>query len=325
MKDQQWQLLDQKMSERLLGEIITDGQGTTKRVYELPTPILIRKPQFTPGTKCFSDHLDEMQAVQEQRRLNNPWQEEVDIKVDCASEWFGIRPISDLHIGGEGVDYQRVREVIGGLGSFNNLTTILLGDIGDFFIPGGKHKDGMLGQVGNPQDQLDAITKFFNEYKDKILAMSNDPSHVDWVQQTTGIDAYRVMSKDTGIPLVNQGGRIGIDFGDVNYDIIPFHNIGRFKSSFNLTHAGKRVLELHRDGDAVISGHIHHSAYEIARRNGHKIALIQCGTTKTSDSWGAKMGFLGRPDSDYPVLLLNTKRKKISVAQDMEEASYYLR
>jgi hypothetical protein len=309
--------------ERLSPLIVINGRGDTKEV----TPelgVTIRKPESPIGSKCFADRIQEMQDVQRVRVENNPWQEEIDVKIDCSSEWFGIRPLSDLHIGGEGVDYERMKELIGGLTQHDNLSTILLGDIGDFFIPKGKHTDGMLGQVANPQDQLDTVAKFFNEYKDKILAMSNDPSHVDWVQQATGIDAYRVMSQGTGIPLVNQGGRIGIDFGKVKYDIIPFHNIGRFKSSFNLTHAGKRVFELHRDGDVVMSGHIHHSAFEIARRNGHDVGIIQCGTVKTSDAWGAKNGFLGRPDSGYPVLLLNTQRKKMAIAQDLEEATYYL-
>jgi len=307
---------------REIDKIIINARGDTKPVYPA-VDVLIRKPKNLKE-RTFADQIDDMQMVQSRRKEKNPWREEVDIKVDCSAEWFGIRPLADFHIGSEGVDYDRVKELVSGVVLRPNLRTVLLGDIGDFFIPGGKFKDGMLGQVANPQDQLDTITKFFNEYKDEILAMSNDPSHVDWVYQTTGIDAYRVMSQGTGIPLVNQGGRVGIDLGDIHYDIIPFHNIGRFKSSFNLTHAHKRVLELHRDGDAVFSAHIHHSGFEIARRNGHEVALINCGTTKVSDAWGAKKGFLGRPDNKFPILLLNTRKKQVAIAPDIEQADYYL-
>ena len=300
--------------------IVINGRGETKAVYP---EVTIRKPE-AKDPRTFLGQIDVMQEVQARRVENSPWREEVDIGISCKSEWFGIRPLSDFHIGAEGVDYERLKEVVGSVKDRPNLRTVLLGDIGDFFIPAGKHKDAILGQVANPQDQLDTITQFFNEYKDEILAMSNDPSHVDWVYQATGIDAYRTMSQGTGIPLVNQGGRIGIDLGEIHYDLIPFHNIGRFKSSFNLTHAHKRVLELHRDGDAVMSGHIHHSGYEIARRNGHEVALLQCGTVKTSDAWGAKMGFLGRPDSGYPILLLNTRKKQVAIAPNIEQADYYL-
>ena len=303
-----------------LGQLIINGRGEIK---DIKPSVRITKPQFI-GQKQFTDYLNDMQEIQGRRAENNPWKEEIDINIDCQSEWFGIRPLSDLHIGAEGVDYEKVKEVLGTLKDHDNLQTILLGDIGDFFIPACKYKDGALGEVANPNDQFNAIGKFFQEYKDKILAMSNDPSHTNWIDQATGIDSYAQMSKGTGIPLVNQGGRIGIHLNGIEYNLVPFHNIGRFKSSFNLTHAGKRVFELHRDGDVVMSGHIHHSAFEIARRNGHEVGIIQCGTTKTSDAWGAKMGFLGRPDSGYPVLLLNTKRKDLVIVKNLEEASLFL-
>ena len=154
--------------------------------------------------------------------------------------------------------------------------------------------------------------------------MTDDPSHVNWVYQATGIDPYTTICEELGIRLVNQGGLVRADFGEVAYDIIPFHNISKFKSSFNLTHAHKRALELHRDGDVVIAGHIHKSSFEKAVRNWHEVALVQCGTTKTSDSWGARQGLLGRPDSGYPILLLNTKRKKIEIVSDVESAAKFL-
>ena len=305
------------MPERL----IINGRGDEKVVYLRPD-VAISQQTKTP--KPFNEYLDDMQAVQEIVNKANPWQEEVTVPIKCDSEWYAVRPLADLHLGGGGVDYDKVKELLASLTTFSNIGTILVGDLCDFFIPTGKIANGMTGQVANPQTQWFALKSFLTTYQDRILGMTDDPSHVNWVYQATGVDPYTTICDDLKIPLVNQGGLVRLDFGAVSYDIVPFHNIAKFKSSFNLTHAHKRVLELHRDADVVISGHIHHSTYESAVRNGHEVSLLQLGTTKTSDSWGARQGFLGRPDSGYPILLLNTRHKAMEIVKTVEAAEKFL-
>jgi predicted phosphodiesterase len=115
--------------------------------------------------------------------------------------------------------------------------------------------------------------------------------------------------------------------GEVEYDIMPFHKIAKFKSAFNLTHSHKRALELQRDADIVMAGHIHKPDYEWAYRNGHEVSLIQSGTLETKETgnmYGKKEGFLGPVQSIYPVLLLNTHEKKMQIVTDVKNAEPYL-
>jgi len=303
--------------------LIIDAKGTEKEVRPLAT-VVIEKPPHRLGLTTFADHLTKLRRRAKERRAENLWREEVEIKIQTDREWFGVRPLSDLHIGHWGVDYDALEEILAGFLLNENLATIMLGDLGDFFTPRASPTDGFLGDVITPQEQLFALRKFFVEYQDKILAVTNDPSHNDWVYQSSGIDTYRLLVEDLNIPLVYQGGLIRLNFGAVSYDIIPFHKINKFKSSFNLTHAHKRVLELHRDGDCVLAAHIHKSSFEKAYRNGHEVVLVQCGTLKTEDPWGAKQGMLGRPQLGYPIILFNTVEKRMQVVDNLEDAEVFL-
>jgi len=310
------------MRERL----IIDGRGTEREVPSIAETI-ISKPQHQFGLTTFSDYLGKMKEMSEFRLQETLWKDEVKIDIKTPYKWFGIRPIGDLHIGSEGVDYNCLAEMLAGFLQNDNLKTIGIGDLGDFFIPKGKHPEGMMKDVVNPQTQLVALKKFFTEYQDEILANTSDPSHTDWVYQTSGIDIYEYICRDLNVPLVTQGGIVNLNFGEINYDIMPFHNIAKFKSSFNLTHAHKRALELHKDADAVIAGHIHKGAFEKAYRNGHEVALIQCGTMDTGEtgsSWAKKQGFLGGVRPYYPIILFNTTEKRMQIMDNLEDAEIFL-
>ena len=108
---------------------------------------------------------------------------------------------------------------------------------------------------------------------------------------------------------------------------MPFHKIAKFKSAFNLTHSHKRALELHRDADVVLAGHIHKPDYEWAYRNGHDVSLVQIGTLETKEigsMYGKKEGFLSPVKSVFPVIMFNTQEKKMQICTDVSNAEPYL-
>lgn len=330
MFDDNQQIYSKEEAEKLLKSgiynmrerLIIDGKGTERDVPSLSETI-ISKPQHQFGLTTFSDYLGKMKEVSEFRLKETLWKDEVKIDIKTPYKWFGVRPIGDLHIGSEGLDYEYLSDFLAGLIQNDNLKTIGIGDLGDFFVPQGKHAEGMMNDVVNPQTQLVALKKFFTEYQDEFLANTNDPSHADWVYQTSGIDVYEYLCRELRVPLVTQGGSIKINFGDIEYDIMPFHNIARFKSSFNLTHAHKRALELHRDADVVIAGHIHKGAFEKAYKNGHEVALVQIGTMDTGETgsrWAKKQGFLGGVRPYYPIILFNTEEKRMQIIDNLKDA-----
>jgi predicted phosphodiesterase len=308
------------------GELVINSKGTTEIVPNSNRTI-ISKPEHRLGT-TFSQYEDIARRRAKEVQEASLWKDEVKININTPHEWFGIQPWGDFHIGSHGCDYDKLDELLAGVMTHDNLKTITLGNLGDFFVPLGGPKDGILGDVLTPQTQMFTIKKFLTEQQDNILASVNEPDHADWVYRASGIDVYEFLGQELNIPLVTAGGSVKINFGNVEYDIMPFHKIAKFKSAFNLTHGHKRALELHRDADVVLAGHTHKPDYEWAFRNGHDISLIQIGTLETKETgnmYGKKEGFLGPVRSVYPILLLNTLRKDMQIVTDLSHAEPFLR
>ena len=310
------------MHERL----VINGEGEEREVRSLPETI-ISKPQHQLGVTTFSEYITKAQEISEFRRGESLWKDEINIDIQTPYKWFGIQAWGDFHVGSLGCDYDKLRELLAGVHEYDNLRTITLGNLGDFFTPMGSPKEGMIGDVLPMQSQLFAIKKFMTEYQDYILASVNAPDHEDWVYKSSGVDIYEYMAKELNIPLVTAGGSVKINFGEVSYDIMPFHKIAKFKSEFNLTHSHKRALELRRDADVVMAGHIHKPDYEVAWRNGHEVSLVQIGTLETKETgsmYGRKEGFLTPVRSEYPIVLFNTIQKKMQIMTDLDNAEALL-
>jgi len=321
-----YQVYTDKEIKKMKERIVVDGKGTERPVKSRAETI-ISKPPHQFGITTFSQYLDKTKELSDFRIEQSLWVDEVKIDIETPYKWFGVQPLGDLHIGSHGVDYEELSNILAGLFENDNLRTILIGDLGNFFVPSGRYSEGMMGDVLTPQTQMVALKKFFTEYQDEILANTSDPHHTDWVYQAAGIDIYEYISRDLQIPLVTQGSSVKLNFGEVEYDIMPFHKIAKFKSSFNLTHSHKRALELHRDADVVFAGHVHKGAIEKTYRNGHEVALVQIGTLLTKEvgsSWSKKQGFLGDVRPYYPIVLFNTEEKRMQVMDHLEDAENLL-
>lgn len=306
--------------------IVIDGQGHEKEV-ATPAETIIAKPQHQLGFNTFSQIIDNAQELAENRIEQSLWRDQIDIDIKTPYKWFAIQPWGDFHVGSHGCDYDKLKELLAGPLQHDNLKTILLGNLGDFFTPMGGPKDGAQGDVINVQSQLFAVKKFLTEYQDVILAEVNAPDHEDWIYRSSGIDIYEFLTEELNIPLINAGGSVKLNFGDISYDIMPFHKIARFKSALNLTNAHKRALDLQRDADVVIAGHTHKPDYEWAYKNGHEVQLVQSGTLETKEvgsMYGKKEGFLGSVGSVYPVVLFNTREKSTQVVTSLDHALPFL-
>lgn len=306
-------------------ELIIDGHGNIEQV-PLSSHTIISKPKHQIGT-TFSEYIGKAKEASKAMRERSLWKDTIDIDIQTDREWFALQPWGDFHIGSHGCDYDKLEEILAGPLEHDNLKTILLGNLGDFFTPMGGPKDGIQGEVMNVQTQLFAVKKFLTEYQDSILASVNVPDHEDWIYRSSGIDLYEFIAHELDIPLVTAGGSVKLHINKVTYDIMPFHKIAKFKSDFNLTHAGKQALRMHRDADIVLSGHIHKPDYEWATHNGHDVSLIQIGTLETKEigsMYGKKEGFLSPVRSVYPIVLLNSETKDMQIVTDLKHAKRFL-
>jgi len=282
----------------------------------------VNKPQPNQPT-TFNQELERMKEIQRQREALRLWKDSVTITIDTGRlPYFFLMPLSDLHMGSEQVDYHQLERYLKAIDRYP-IYTVLLGDLGDFFGPF-KYPTGMAEDVVSADAQLMTLRKFFLQYKDKILCAVTG-NHDDWIYKTAGVEPYRWLAEDLNIPLLNSGGLLNLEVNEVKYKILLYHSISRYNSSFNPTHAGKRMLELHRDADIVISGDKHRFGMEKLTHRDKKPYVIQLGTFKTEDSYGRRSyGMAPRPQVGFPVLFLSAGEKNVEAIEDLETAKYFV-
>jgi len=282
----------------------------------------IFKPK-TDKPADFDRHLARLQEIQTLREETSLWRDRTDVHVDTQGfPYFMVLPLADVHIGNQGCDLETLSEYLKFLKD-QPVYTVLVGDLGDFFSPT-KHPDGMLGDVIPPDDQMLLLRRFMQTYQEKILAVVQDSSHVDWVRQAAGIEPYRWMTEDLGIPLINNGGMMDISVNNQSYSMTLYHEIARYNSSFNRTHALKRMRELDRPADVVVGAHRHIGAMEKAVHQEGKPLFIQLGTFKTADSFGLRRGMVPTPQPFFPVLFFDGRRHNVEAIEDLQTAEEFI-
>ena len=277
-------------------------------------PIIEKPPQ--PQLPSLSEQLSSLHQLSEATRQKELWRDEVEIKVQTRGLPFMLIPLSDLHIGSGGVDYQALQNYLNFIKN-NPVYTILVGDLADNFSPI-KHPTAMKEDVVSPTDQWAVARSFFREYEDKILAVVSG-NHDEWTG-AVGIDIYRWLTEDLNIPLLKGGGVLRLSIDDAQFKVRLWHKIARLNSQFNLTHAGFQSLRLSGDdADLVISGDKHLGGLAV-QDIGKKRIVCQLGTFKVEDSFGRSQGFVQRPRPFYPVLMFFPNTHNIEVIENLDQA-----
>lgn len=268
----------------------------------------------------FEQHLDRIERLQEIKKETDLWKEDITIEVKTNGfPFFCMRPIADMHLGGVGVDMKAVREHLSDIKKYP-IYTSLVGDLGDFFGPY-NHPDGMYGDVIGADDQLAALRRFFEEYKEKILCTVQDPSHTDWIRQETGVEPQRILVENLGITALVSGGIMTLKVDTQEYKILLFHQIGRGASSVNLTGPGKRMLDQAAESiDLCINGHTHIGSMEKLVKRMKKAVVLQLGTFKLYDDYVRRNGMKPNAQVFFPTLFFDGRKHNIEMIEDRESA-----
>jgi UDP-2,3-diacylglucosamine pyrophosphatase LpxH len=270
----------------------------------------------------FDQTLDKMRQIQEIERGFNLWSKELRFDFQTDRPFLPVMALSDLHIGSFDTDYPAIQKHLQFIKD-NEVKLLLLGDLGDMFLPG-KVPEGMQADT-SIEMQLSALRQFFREYQKHILACVSDPSHVDWVRQVSGVDVYRWISEDLDIPLLESGGTLRTGVNDQEYTWSLWHQVSQYNSSLNPTHVHKRIVDRHSEDelDFVVTGHHHKGATEVNKtiRN-RKRGLVQLGTFKTNGGMDkyARKGFVGGVQQHFPTFLLNSQSHDFEVIDSPEMA-----
>lgn len=265
------------------------------------------------------EEVDRMRRLKGEKKDFELWRDSLDVKVETQGlPYFFLMPLSDVHIGAVGTDYDSLQKYVTAIKD-NPIYTILLGDMGDFFNPK-ILSHAMMGDVATPDEQMEIIRTFFSEIKDHTLGMVTG-NHEKFAENSAGIDPYRWMARDLGIPLLRAGSILTLNVDDQSYRVKVFHKIARYNSSFNYTHAAKQVGRMGDDNiDLVVGGDKHLGAIESTVFKDRVLHASQTGTFKTDDAWGREEGFIPKPQVFFPMHAFDGRRHNIENVRDLDAA-----
>ena len=191
-------------------------------------------------------HLGRVDRIKTAKNEYNIWQENAHVKVHTPYPYYFMTPLSDIHLGAQGTDYDALGKYVDTIKRLG-IGTVLVGDIVDFFNPK-KIPDGMLGDILTPDQQMVMARSFIDEIAPNCVAIVGG-NHDGFI---AGFDLYRYIAEDKKIPLMAAGGVLTLGVNDQEYRIGLYHKIGKYNSSLNVTHAGLQAHRMaHDDLDAV--------------------------------------------------------------------------
>lgn len=246
---------------------------------------------------------------------------------DCIT----IRPISDLHIGDQYADHGAIRRLIDAVSSDPDCYTVLVGDLCNTAVAGGK--SDVYAESINPGEQAKTVANLLKPIKDKILAVVPG-NHEERAYKQAGINTSSIVATLLDIPeryrhssalvFVSVGTGAHTAHGRPNiYSMYVNHGHGgggrRAGGKINaLQDLGYAV-----DSDVIIAGHTHMPAAfrtsRIACCNSSRTADMKeqvfvnlASTLKYVGSYGDRLGY--QPNSTrYPAIKLYAGVRDISV------------
>lgn len=205
--------------------------------------------------------------------------------------WIGVAFIADMHLGSDGVDYDRARRDAEEIGRRDDMFAILGGDgIDNFITP--KIISALIDSSSNPAQELALLDEYVGFFNDSILAMISG-NHEDWSYALSGIDCLEGIAKKHRILYSKADYHITLKFDKVSYRLYIRHKY-RFNSSYNLTHAVKQMLRMSSyTFDIGVIGHHHEAAVEFFIWKDRYRLAIRNGSYKIADGHSRKEGYNG--------------------------------
>ncbi len=251
-----------------------------------------------------------MEAIEKLQAIERSYQGHDEVEVRAGNDSIWVFKVGDLHLGAISTDHKAIYELRDQILKTPNAGLVLLGDE----IEGLKTEYLNTNTARTPIDvqaQIDILRHSFLEplaKKGKILAMvSGYWGHPGWIEDATTVNPWIMMTKDLGVPVLVNGGRLKIRFanGHEQSQVIwhnpPSHS--EFDAVLGLRKVAQVQSENAERASGYNSGHMHVASVAKENYPGAKYGVyyISSGTAKGSspdippDRFGKK---LGRPLAD---------------------------
>lgn len=243
----------------------------------------------------------------------------VNVKSDVP---VGIGFLGDLHIGSEGVDYERLRNDINTILATPNLYVVCTGDEYDNYTESSP-RGGKFESIIQPELQKELATDIAVKLNGKIISCIFG-CHPSWSRKSDDFNWAKYMANKAGSANLGYGGRIYVELGKQTYVIDVRHRY-IYNSSLNLSNTFKRFVAMNgkEAADIVAFGHYHTPfvAQEYMREK--LITFVRNGSYKINDRYAKQLGgWYGIPG--IPVCVLHPEKFMVEPFQDFSSAVAYL-
>lgn len=224
---------------------------------------------------------------------------------------------SDLHLGHTETMYRTLKEDCETIRNTEGLYVILGGDLIDNVVTGvsarGMHHE-QLTTISVQKYLAEELTEYLGA--ENVLAMLLG-NHDEWSEKSDDFDPIAYLAHHIGCPYLGAHGTVSIDLGSESYSILCAHQF-RMRSSFNLTHATKRLWDFMgtSDHDAVFMGHTHEAASETAPKQQVYRFFGQAGSYLRRSRYSSRLGF-GESKPFMPGILIWPDEHKVLGIHDV--------
>jgi hypothetical protein len=213
--------------------------------------------------------------------------------------------MADLHLGSEGVDYDRIDRDIKTILSTPGMYVVLMGDMLDNFIIG-KLKQIRLGTSFSVSEEWALVKRVLRLLAPKIL-VSVSGNHDLWTYALTNIDYLEDVHKriNPNILYSKYQHNVDVHVGKTVYSLKVRHTWKGY-SQYNPTHGIEHASKFNKGDhfDIGVMAHTHVSGlYRAFNNGGFTGHAVCCGSYKFDDSYARRLG-LAQPNESAAVSMI---------------------
>jgi hypothetical protein len=241
---------------------------------------------------------------------------------------IGVSFVSDQHIAESGpVNLTRMEEDAKLIRDTPGLYAVLGGDGADNHI---KHRAAMVNSGSSPGREWVLYDHYLGIFGTHLLGLISG-NHDGWTHDLTGVDVVQMLAERRRLfyapdymTLAIKLKRSAEDEESVEYRVKIRHQY-RYNSSFNLTHAVKRMWEMDQDDfDVGVICHNHEAALEPFVKMGRTRLALRPGSYQHTTGYSRRFGYPWTNPTCPTVILHPTKKEALGFV-DVWQAAGYLR
>lgn len=228
------------------------------------TPEFVGVHAQTFDFKPAFEHMDQARQIYQEGRLSQPEGRVVFQTEHPITIFF----LGDVHLGSIYCDHQTFFDQLRQISETPNAYIVWMSNLIDNAIPS-QFPANMLVNALPPDKQVVAIRRIAEEMnqRGKVLGAVTSRCHEGWTYKHTGQDINALIFgfPDRHFPVLENGGRLYLQFPGRTLCAGLYHGVGPFESNFNETHALRQMnrLRMNGEGDILVGAHKHFAAAEV--------------------------------------------------------------